>query len=114
MPALIRGQVTSPDGYARIVNTSSGAAYLSTLYWDTFKDGPERKKFSTYALYNQSKHVRFLVPDHAAYPDESVSDCRRTLSLHANRNAGMRTEELLPSPLIQVRDTHLFYERHRT
>ena len=57
MPALIAGKDTSPDHYARVITTSSAASYLATLHWETFKDGPARRRQTTGALYNQSKLV---------------------------------------------------------
>ena len=60
MPALFEGVKTSPDGHARIINTSSSVAYLDTIRWETFKDGPERKKRGSQGLYPQSKLVRPL------------------------------------------------------
>ena len=60
MPALFAGKETSPDGHARIVTTSSMAAYLDNkIYWDTLVDGPKRKKLGQQGLYIQSKFVRF-------------------------------------------------------
>ena len=58
MPALLEGVKTSPDHHARVVTTSSGGAYMSPLYWDTFKDGTARRKKTTEELYYQSKLVR--------------------------------------------------------
>lgn len=55
LPALLEGAKSSKDSKARVVNTSSVGAYLDTIHWDTFKDGPERRKLGTEALYNQSK-----------------------------------------------------------
>ena len=57
MPALIAGKDTSPDHHARVITTSSAASYLDTLHWETFKDGPARRRQTTGALYNQSKLV---------------------------------------------------------
>lgn len=57
MPALLAGKETSPDGYTRIIMTSSSAAYFQTINWDTFTDGPARRKLGIQALYCQSKFV---------------------------------------------------------
>lgn len=58
MPALFAGaQSSNDDHHARVITTASSAAYLYTLNWGTFKDGPERQKMSTGNLYNQSKFV---------------------------------------------------------
>ena len=58
MPALLAATKTSPDGHARVITTSSSASYLDTLHFETFKDGPERRKMGSTHMYNQSKHVR--------------------------------------------------------
>jgi NAD(P)-dependent dehydrogenase (short-subunit alcohol dehydrogenase family) len=57
MPTLLAGAAQSPDGTARIVNTSSNAHWLSSLDYNTFKDSPARKQKSALALYGQSKLV---------------------------------------------------------
>ena len=57
MPALFAGAQTSPDDHARVVTTASMAAYMQTLEYDTFRDGPARRALGTVKLYNQSKHV---------------------------------------------------------
>ena len=58
MPALIAGAKSSPDGKARVVNTSSFASELmKTINFNTLKDGAARKKLGQSALYNQSKLV---------------------------------------------------------
>ncbi|KAI0704511.1 NAD(P)-binding protein [Cerioporus squamosus] len=61
LPALLKGKGSSPDGHARVVVTSSAYAYLGHLNFETFKDGPERRKMSTEELYNQSKLADVLV-----------------------------------------------------
>lgn len=61
MPTLLEGAKNSPDGKARIVATSSSAMYIiSKLKYDTFKDGPARRKLSRQTLYGQSKFVCYL------------------------------------------------------
>lgn len=59
IPSLQEGAKSSPDKHARVVFTSSSAAYFDTIHWDTFKPSQERDKLGTYGLYAQSKHVRF-------------------------------------------------------
>lgn len=61
MPRLLAGKETSPDKYARIITTSSAMAYFTTLDWDSFKDGPARRKMGMNTLYAQSKFVRFVM-----------------------------------------------------
>ena len=61
MPTLLAGAQSSPDGKARVVNTSSLAQeFASQLKWDTFSDGPARKKLGTQRMYVQSKFVSRL------------------------------------------------------
>ncbi|KAI1790007.1 NAD(P)-binding protein [Ganoderma leucocontextum] len=74
MPALLAGVKTSPDHHARIVTTSSIVAYVETLHYETFKDGPERRKMSTQALYHQSKHANVIVARQVAkrYADRGI------------------------------------------
>lgn len=61
MPALLAGVASSPDRHARVVTTTSSAAYLGKLRYDTFKDSPARLKSSRDALYTQSKLVRIFL-----------------------------------------------------
>ncbi|KAF7367271.1 NAD(P)-binding protein [Mycena sanguinolenta] len=55
LPALIAGAKSSPDGKARVVNTSSFAHYLGSLDFETFKDGQKRRKLHKARLSSQSK-----------------------------------------------------------
>ncbi|KAF7789134.1 hypothetical protein EIP86_000069 [Pleurotus ostreatoroseus] len=56
MPALVEGAKSSPDGHARVVTTSSSAAYLGVLHYETMRDNLEaRKKLGSPGLYYQSK-----------------------------------------------------------
>ena len=58
MPALVEGAKSSPDGHARVVTTSSSAAYLGVLHYETMRDNLEaRKKLGSPGLYYQSKFV---------------------------------------------------------
>ncbi|KAI0687015.1 NAD(P)-binding protein [Earliella scabrosa] len=74
MPALIAGAKTSPDHHARVVTVSSVGAYMQTLDWDTFRDGPARRKLSTEDLYYQSKHANVVVARQIAkrYADKGI------------------------------------------
>jgi len=74
MPALLAGVQTSPDHHARVVTTSSSAAYLYTLNWDAFRDGPVRKKMSIQYLYAQSKFANVVVAREIAkrYADKGI------------------------------------------
>ncbi|KZT69190.1 NAD(P)-binding protein [Daedalea quercina L-15889] len=55
MPTLKAGKNTSPDHHSRIIWVSSFASYLSPIYWDTFKDTPQRRKIGSDLMYAQSK-----------------------------------------------------------
>ncbi len=57
LPALLAGVATSGDNTARVVNTSSSAHEFFALDFNTFKDGPARKKLGAQNLYAQSKFV---------------------------------------------------------
>lgn len=57
MPALVAGRSSAPNGYSRVVSTSSLSALNFTIKWEALKDGPARKKLSTDNLYCQSKFV---------------------------------------------------------
>ncbi|KAH8082426.1 NAD(P)-binding protein [Cristinia sonorae] len=61
MPALKAGKLTSPDGYARIVTVSSSGSYFYGINWDTFVDGPKRRRMGTKNLYFQSKLANVVV-----------------------------------------------------
>lgn len=74
MPALLAGKHTSPDGHTRVVTTSSSGAYFDTVNWDSFRDGPARRKLGTYTLYNQSKFLNVVVAREVAkrYGDQGI------------------------------------------
>lgn len=62
MPALVTAASSSISGHARIVTTSSSAAYLETMHYNTLRADTEeekeaRKKLTSIRLYNQSKFV---------------------------------------------------------
>ncbi|KAJ7215167.1 NAD-P-binding protein [Mycena rebaudengoi] len=55
LPLLLSTAQATPGGKTRIISVSSGAHHFTGLNFATFKDGPERQKRSTHALYAQSK-----------------------------------------------------------
>ncbi|KAJ7750441.1 NAD-P-binding protein [Mycena maculata] len=57
LPQLTAAAQSSPDGKARVINTSSMGhmVFNPSLDFDTFKDGPARKKLDEKKLYGQSK-----------------------------------------------------------
>ena len=57
LPLMIESAKSSPDHKARVVNTSSSAHMFTTLNFEAFKDGPQRKKMQKERLYCQSKFV---------------------------------------------------------
>ncbi|KZT64537.1 NAD(P)-binding protein [Daedalea quercina L-15889] len=61
MPTLLAGKETHPDHHSRVIMTSSSGAYLYTLNFDTFKDGPARRKMSTENLYFQTKFANMVI-----------------------------------------------------
>ncbi|OBZ71335.1 hypothetical protein A0H81_08860 [Grifola frondosa] len=74
IPALIAGKETSPDHHARVITTSSSGAYMYTINWDTFRDGPARRKLSSQQLYYQSKFANVVVAREVAkrYADQGI------------------------------------------
>ncbi|OBZ71391.1 ATP phosphoribosyltransferase [Grifola frondosa] len=74
IPALIAGKETSPDHHTRVITTSSSASYLSTINWDTFRDGPARRKLSPQQLYNQSKFANIVIAREVAkrYAEQGI------------------------------------------
>ncbi|KAF5323257.1 hypothetical protein D9619_013521 [Psilocybe cf. subviscida] len=67
LPALLDGSKSSPDGWARVVNTSSAMAGLGKkINFDTLTDTPERKKQIAWQLYGQSKLGNVLFSDELA------------------------------------------------
>jgi len=75
LPTLIATAKTSPDGKARVVNTSSSAHMLTSgLDFNTFKDSPARTKKGTQTLYSQSKLGNVFVSNELArrYEDQGI------------------------------------------
>lgn len=58
MPAILAGKETHPDHHSRIITVSSSASHLcGGIKFDTFKDGPARRKLSPMEHYSQTKLV---------------------------------------------------------
>ncbi|KAH7882120.1 hypothetical protein F5I97DRAFT_1817637 [Phlebopus sp. FC_14] len=74
LPLLQSTAKSSPDGFARVVHTSSNAHWFSGLKFDTWRDGPARKKESTMALYGQSKtgNIVFSAELTRRYGDQGI------------------------------------------
>ncbi|GLB38370.1 putative NAD-P-binding protein [Lyophyllum shimeji] len=56
LPTLLSTAEASPEKHVRVVTTSSMLHLLGSLNFDTFKDGPARRKLSPMKLYSQSKY----------------------------------------------------------
>jgi hypothetical protein len=56
MPVLLTAVADSGEK-SRIVNMSSSTSYLAKINFDTFEDGPTRRKQTPVNLYSQSKWV---------------------------------------------------------
>jgi hypothetical protein len=61
LPALINATRSSPGVGGRVVNTTSVMHHFQDLDFNTFKDGPARKKMGSFRLYNQSKFVCHMI-----------------------------------------------------
>ncbi|RDX48783.1 NAD(P)-binding protein [Lentinus brumalis] len=96
MPALLAGVETSPDHHARVITTSSSAAYAQTIKWDTLKDTPARKKQSTEDLYGQSKFGNVVVARQVAkrYGDKGII----SISLNPG-NIQSNLQRYVPAPV---------------
>ena len=57
MPALLAGTKSSPDRHARVITTSSSGAMYGKIDFDSFREGPGRRRHSKEMLYAQSKLV---------------------------------------------------------
>ncbi|KAF9232099.1 hypothetical protein BU15DRAFT_81612 [Melanogaster broomeanus] len=55
LPVLLSTAKSAPDGIVRVVNSSSSAHWFSPLKFDTWRDGPARRRESTMQMYGQSK-----------------------------------------------------------
>ncbi|KAJ7621215.1 NAD-P-binding protein [Roridomyces roridus] len=82
LPELLAGAQSSPDGHARVVNTSSMGHQLlyPNLSFETFKDSPERRKLGDKKLYGQSKFGNVVFSNELArrYGDQGII----SISLH--------------------------------
>ncbi|KAG6849931.1 hypothetical protein H0H93_003460 [Arthromyces matolae] len=74
LPALISGAKSSPDGKARVVNTSSSGHMSGFLDFNTFKDSPKRRKYLSFSLYAQSKFGNVVFAQELArrYEDQGI------------------------------------------
>ncbi|TFK24429.1 NAD(P)-binding protein [Coprinopsis marcescibilis] len=63
-----------PTSSVRVVNTSSSAAWVGAIDFNTFKDSPARSKLSTTALYSQSKLGNVIFSNELAqrYGDQGI------------------------------------------
>lgn len=75
LPELIAGAKTNADGKARVVNTSSSAAYWAkTIDFDTLADTEKRRKTYSGNLYCMSKFGNVLFSNELArrYADQGI------------------------------------------
>ncbi|KAI0719007.1 NAD(P)-binding protein [Fomitopsis betulina] len=61
LPTILASQEAAHDQHTRIIWLSSLAAYFSPLFFDTFKDGPARRKAGTHSTYQQSKIANVML-----------------------------------------------------
>jgi len=78
LPTLVATAKASPDGIARVVNTSSMGHWFSKwgklIDYDTLTDGPKRLQLGTSAAYSQSKSGNILFARELArrYGDQGI------------------------------------------
>ncbi|KAH9895862.1 NAD-P-binding protein [Cubamyces lactineus] len=110
LPLLIASAKTSPDGKARVVNTSSmGHSFVTGIDFDTLRDGPKRVKAGTTKLYSQSKfgNVVFAKELHRRYADQGIvsvalhpGNLQTDLQRHVSKVELMIAKHLLyPAPM---------------
>ncbi|KAG7449874.1 NAD-P-binding protein [Guyanagaster necrorhizus] len=104
---LKTGAKSLPEKKSRIINTSSGASYLThRIDWDSLVDGPKRQSWwsSTEALYHQSKFANVVLSNELGrrYGDDGIV----SISL----NPGNINSELLRhKPLVQHLSRYFLY-----
>ncbi len=89
---LRAGAKSLPEKKSRVINTSSGASYLThRIDWETLVDGPKRRAWwsSTEALYHQSKFVCRCLPYLSIF--ESSLVIRQTSYSQTNSQGGTET-----------------------
>ncbi|KAK0213181.1 hypothetical protein DFS33DRAFT_1393843 [Desarmillaria ectypa] len=75
IPTPLSTFASNPEFKPRIINTASlNHIFVSGLKFDTFKDGPKRRKTSKMALYSQSKF------DHRHFSKPGRSETQRHIS----------------------------------
>jgi len=77
IPELLAGAKSSPDGKARVVNTSSVVAYMNPkplLKLDAVRDGPVRNTLARTDLYAHSKYANIAFSNELArrYGDQGI------------------------------------------
>ncbi|GLB42629.1 putative NAD-P-binding protein [Lyophyllum shimeji] len=74
LPTLISTAKASPEEHVRVVTTSSMMHFFGSLNFNTFKDGPARRRLSPSTLYCQSKYGNIVFAAELArrYGDQGV------------------------------------------
>ncbi|KAF9234871.1 hypothetical protein BU15DRAFT_52067 [Melanogaster broomeanus] len=107
LPVLLSTAKLAPDGIARVVNTSSNGHWFGKLKFDTWRDGPVRRKQSDFSLYGQSKagNIIFSAELKRRYGDQGIvstslnpGGIRTELQRHVTSFAGV----ILTSTLYDV------------
>ncbi|KAI0644742.1 NAD-P-binding protein [Trametes meyenii] len=105
IPLLLSGVSHSPEGKARVINTSSvGHASASGIDFDTLRGHPKRKKMGTQKLHFQSKFAMVVFSNelHRRYGDQgliSVSLHPGNLKTDVQRHVSS-IEKVLSAPLL--------------
>ncbi|EJF62090.1 NAD(P)-binding protein [Dichomitus squalens LYAD-421 SS1] len=110
LPRLIETAKSSPDGKARVINTSSmGHTFVSGIDFDAIRDGQKRFKAGTKKLYSLSKfgNVVFAHELHRRYADQGIvsvslhpGNLQTDLQRHISKVEAILTKNLLyPAPM---------------
>ncbi|KAI0725375.1 NAD(P)-binding protein [Fomitopsis betulina] len=103
LPALLAGKETSEDHFARVIWVSSYTAYMATLNYTTFRDGPTRKKAGYALMYFQSKYAAVVLAHECArrYAEQGI------LSLSVNPG-NIKTEIMRYASPVDLKFVELF------
>ncbi|KAI0809191.1 NAD-P-binding protein [Irpex lacteus] len=74
LPALLAVAKEDPTQKARVITTSSYAAYMETIHWDAIEDTPQRRKLAPNVLYWISKTANVIISNEVAkrYGDQGI------------------------------------------
>ncbi|KAG2121877.1 hypothetical protein DEU56DRAFT_90952 [Suillus clintonianus] len=111
LPILTSTAKSTSEGNVRVVNVASCAHLFGGLDFNTFKDGPARKKCSTAGLYNQSKFGNVVLALELAkrYGDQGIISTALNPG-NIKSDLQRHVEPQLPSIVKQILANVVLYE----